>query len=94
MTNNLQRTAQGAILAANIGHIAQPARPCPPHHPPHANRPPPPPAKLRIAYEETELRSQVKAAGGQWDAESKLRHLPKSAVRKLKLESRLVPESG
>jgi hypothetical protein len=53
-------------------------------------RPLPPLAGVRVAYEETELRRQVKAAGGQWDAGNKLWRLPKSLVRKLKLEQRLV----
>ncbi len=54
-------------------------------------RPLPVPAGVRIAYGETELRHQVKAAGGIWDAERKLWRLPKTTIRKLKLEHRVVP---
>jgi hypothetical protein len=56
-------------------------------------RPLPPLASVRIAYEETELRRQIKAAGGQWDAENKLWRLPKSVVRKLKLQPRVVADN-
>jgi hypothetical protein len=56
----------------------------------------PPRAKLAAssAYDETELRRLVKSAGGQLDAEHKLWRLPKSAVRKLKLEQRVVTEKA
>ena len=54
-------------------------------------RPLPVPAGVRIAYGETELRRQVKAAGGIWDAERRLWRLPKTVIRKLKLEHRVVP---
>jgi hypothetical protein len=47
---------------------------------------------VRIAYGETELRQQVKAAGGIWDAQNKLWRLPTSVIRKLKLEQRVVAE--
>jgi hypothetical protein len=57
-------------------------------------RPLPTPAGVRIAYGETELRHQVKAAGGIWDAERKLWRLPKTAIRKLKLEKRIVSEDA
>ncbi len=57
-------------------------------------RPLPPPLALRVAYEEAELRSQVKAAGGTWDGKRKLWLLPRAAVRKLKLEHRIVPEKA
>ncbi len=55
-------------------------------------RPLPPPVAIRVAYEEVELRSEVKAAGGTWDSKRKLWLLPRAAVRKLKLERRIVPE--
>ncbi|MDP1652522.1 MAG: hypothetical protein Q8L56_07345 [Rhodocyclaceae bacterium] len=51
-------------------------------------RPLPAPPGVRIAYGETELRRQVKTAGGTWDAGQKLWRLPKSMIRKLKLEHR------
>jgi hypothetical protein len=54
----------------------------------------PPPVAVRVAYEEVELRSQVKAAGGDWDGKRKLWLLPRAAVRKLKLENRIVPEKA
>jgi hypothetical protein len=54
-------------------------------------RPLPVPAGVRIAYGETALRHQVKAAAGIWDAERKPWRLPKTAIRKLKLENRVVP---
>lgn len=57
-------------------------------------RPLPVPAGVRIAYGETELRRQVKAAAGIWDAERKLWRLPKTTIRKLKLEHRVVPEDA
>lgn len=55
---------------------------------------PVPQATVRIAYGETELRHRVKAAGGTWDAERKLWHLPKTAIRKLQLLHRMVPLDG
>ena len=57
-------------------------------------RPLPTPVSVRIAFDETELRRQVKAAGGQWDASRKLWRLSKSAVRKLKLEQRVVTKNA
>jgi len=45
---------------------------------------------VRIDYRETALRQQVKAAGGVWDAQKKLWHLPKTVVRILKLKDRVV----
>lgn len=57
-------------------------------------RPLPPPAAVRVAFEETELRSQVKAAGGIWDGKRKLWSLPRAAIRKLKLEHRIVSEKA
>jgi hypothetical protein len=46
---------------------------------------------VRIAYGETELRNRVKAAGGTWDAARKPWRLPKTAIRKLQLQHRMVP---
>ncbi|MCK9382013.1 MAG: hypothetical protein M0P95_13250 [Sulfuritalea sp.] len=57
-------------------------------------RPLPPPLAVRVAYEEVDLRSQVKAAGGTWDGKRKLWLLPRAAVRKLKLADRVVPEKA
>lgn len=51
-------------------------------------------AGVRIDYGETELRHQAKAAGGTWDAKHKLWRLKKSAIRKLKLEHRVVAENA
>jgi hypothetical protein len=53
-------------------------------------RPMPPPPCVRIAYDEVELRRQVKAAGGVWDPARKLWRLPKAEIRRLKLEHRVV----
>lgn len=57
-------------------------------------RPLPPPAAVRVAFEESELRHQVKAAGGVWDGKRKLWMLPRAAIRKLKLQSRIVAEKA
>ena len=53
-----------------------------------------PPSCVRIAYEEAELRSQVKAAGGIWDRKQQVWRVPKAAIRKLKLEHRVVPQKA
>ena len=57
-------------------------------------RPMPPPAAVRVAFEETELRSAVKAAGGTWDAKRKLWMLPGATIRKLNLKKRIVTEKA
>jgi len=49
-------------------------------------------AWIRVAYGETELRQQVKEAGGEWHPEHKLWRLPLKAVRKMKLEMRVVAD--
>lgn len=59
-----------------------------------AERPLPARTGVRIAYGETELRRRVKEAGGIWDAEHKVWRLPKSTIRKLKLEQRVVTENA
>jgi hypothetical protein len=59
-----------------------------------AQRPMPVPLQVRIGYEETELRRQAKTAGAVWDAQRKLWKMSKAAVRKLKLEARVVAENG
>lgn len=51
-------------------------------------------AQVRIGYQETALRQQVMAAGGTWDALGKLWNLPKSAVRQLGLQDRVVPKNA
>jgi len=53
-------------------------------------RPLPPPVMVRIGFEETELRRQVKAAGGLWDGRRKLWRVPVPVVRALKLSRRVV----
>lgn len=45
---------------------------------------------VRIAYNETELRSQVKNAGGVWEPEHKLWRIATPAVKALGLEKRIV----
>lgn len=49
---------------------------------------------VRIGYQETSLRQQVKAAGGVWDVRRKLWSLPRTAIRRLGLEDRVVPKNG
>lgn len=49
---------------------------------------------VRIGYQETSLRQQVKAAGGVWDAQQKLWSLPRAAIRRLGLKDRVVPKNG
>ena len=49
---------------------------------------------VRIGYQETSLRQQVKAAGGVWDAQRKLWRLPRTAIRRLNLKDRVVPKDG
>lgn len=50
-------------------------------------------AFVRIAYDEVDLRRQVREAGCQWDSRRKLWRLPSRAVRALKLASRVVKEN-
>ncbi|MDP1982065.1 MAG: hypothetical protein Q8K23_05950 [Sulfuritalea sp.] len=57
-------------------------------------RPLPGPLAVRIGYEEAALRKQAKAAGGWWDGQRKLWLLPRAAVRKLKLDNRVVAEKA
>lgn len=57
-------------------------------------RPLPGPLGVRIGFEETALRSQARAAGGWWDPKRKCWLLPRAAVRKLKLENRVVSENA
>ena len=53
-------------------------------------RPLPPPVMVRIGFEEAELRSRVKAAGGLWDGKRKLWRVPVPVVCELKLSRRVV----
>ena len=56
--------------------------------------PPPPPEPqivgVTIAYEETELRRQIKAAGGIWNPERRVWELPDYVASQLHLKSRIV----
>lgn len=45
---------------------------------------------IRVAYGEAEVRRQVKAAGGSWDALRKLWRLPQAEARSLGLLDRIV----
>jgi len=45
---------------------------------------------FRIGYGETELRKQVKQAGGYWNPDKKAWHLEYSAVIQLGLEDRII----
>jgi len=45
---------------------------------------------VRVGYGEQALRQQVKAAGGYWDADKRLWHLPLGRVRALGLVDRIV----
>ncbi|MGE5467414.1 MAG: hypothetical protein ACM3Y9_08325 [Ignavibacteria bacterium] len=44
---------------------------------------------VRVAYEEEDLRKQVKAAGGEWHPTRKLWRLPKTKARALGLLTRI-----
>jgi len=44
---------------------------------------------LRIEYRETELRKQIKAAGGMWDPSAQLWFLPEEEARRLGLVERI-----
>ena len=45
---------------------------------------------VQVAYAETALRHKIKDAGGRWDRELKLWHLPRTAVRALGLAGRVI----
>lgn len=57
---------------------------------PAADRAPETIVAVRIAYAETELRQQVKAAGGQWNGVQKVWELRYDQVVKLDLAERIV----
>ena len=44
---------------------------------------------VRIAYNESELRKQIKAAGGMWDPSERLWFIPEEYVRRLGLVQRV-----
>jgi hypothetical protein len=49
---------------------------------------------VRISYGESDLRTRVKDAGGQWDATRKLWRVSRAVVRTLKLAGRVVAEDA
>ena len=57
-------------------------------------RPLPPPVAVRVGLGESELGRQVRAAGGVWDWKRKVWHLEKAAIRKLKIDNRVVAENA
>jgi hypothetical protein len=57
-------------------------------------RRPDPLVRIRLRPEELALRMRVKEAGGRWLPYEKLWELPRSAVRRLKLQSRVMSRSG
>lgn len=56
--------------------------------------PEPASALVRVGWNETELRRAIKAEGGVWLQDRKLWRVPRTAVRALKIQSRVVPESA
>jgi hypothetical protein len=48
---------------------------------------------VRVELQETVLREKVKAAGGRWNPEDRVWHLPMEQVLQLGLESRVVRQS-
>jgi len=54
----------------------------------------PPPVAVRVGLGESELGRQVRAAGGVWDWKRKVWHLEKAAIRKLKIDNRVVAENA
>lgn len=56
--------------------------------------PEPATALVRLNWNETELRRAIKAHGGVWLQERKLWRLPREAVSKLKIQSRVLPENA
>jgi len=48
---------------------------------------------VRIAVQETRLREKVKAAGGRWDPDKRVWHLPLEQVLQLGLSDRVVSPS-
>ena len=49
---------------------------------------------IRIGWGEGELREAVKARGGIWVRDRKLRKVPTEVIRRLKLGKRVVPENA
>lgn len=56
------------------------------------NRRPDPLVRIRLSASEVALRSRVKEAGGRWLPYEKLWELPRSAARRLRLQSRIVSQ--
>ncbi len=44
---------------------------------------------IRVGFQESELRKQIKAAGGMWDASERLWFVPEEEVRRLGLVQRV-----
>jgi hypothetical protein len=60
---------------------------------PQLSGPPPPRVRrvgIRVAYNERELRNQIKAAGGTWSKEERLWRVASDQVQALGLEGRIV----
>jgi hypothetical protein len=60
---------------------------------PELSAPPLPPPRrvgIRVAYNERELRDQIKAVGGTWSKEEKLWRVPSDQIKALGLEGRIV----
>jgi hypothetical protein len=58
--------------------------------PPGTRRAPDTPVRIRIAFDEIELRQAVKAAGAHWQKDCKLWSLPYKLAEALGLEDRIV----
>jgi hypothetical protein len=58
--------------------------------PPGTRRAPDTPVRIRIAFDEIELRHAVKSAGARWQKDSKLWSLPHNVAEALGLEDRIV----
>jgi hypothetical protein len=65
-------------------------RPASPRLDPAVTRRPVDLVPLRITFKEQELRQQVRAAGGRWDAERRVWWLAADLVHQLQLEDRRV----
>lgn len=49
---------------------------------------------VRIGWKETDLRDAIKAGGGAWVPDKKLWRVPTPAIRKLRIQNRVVRESA
>jgi hypothetical protein len=52
--------------------------------------PPPRSVQVAVAYQETELRNRVKAAGGTWNPDKRTWELPDHVAKRLGLKQRIV----